>query len=42
MEFDANIIKWYPFDNQKTILQIGQNENISTELKNICEKLVVY
>lgn len=42
MEFDANIIKWYPFDNQKTILQIGQNENISTELKNRCEKLVVY
>ncbi len=32
-EFDKNIISWYPFEENKTILQIGQNEGITVELK---------
>ena len=35
MKFDFNIIKWYPFENDKKILQIGKNDNISKELEKI-------
>ena len=35
MKFDFNIIKWYPFESNKKILQIGKNENISKELEQI-------
>ena len=31
--FETNIIKWYPFAKNKSILQIGKNENIKKELK---------
>lgn len=32
-KFNSNIIKWYSFDNNKTILQIGINKYITKELK---------
>ena len=32
-KFNSNIIKWYSFDNNKTILQIGINNYITKELK---------
>ena len=32
-KFNSNIIKWYPFDNNKTILQIGINNYITKELR---------
>lgn len=34
-KFNLNIIKWYPFENDKTLLQIGNNENLEKYLKNI-------
>lgn len=40
-EFNINIIKWYPFLNKNSILQIGQNEKIEEELKSIFENVVV-
>lgn len=39
--FEANIIKWYPFKEDKAILQIGINESITKELKKICKKIDV-
>lgn len=34
-KFDLNIVKWYPFESEKTLLQIGNNENLEKYLKNI-------
>lgn len=34
-KFNLNIIKWYPFENDKTLLQVGKNENIENCLKDI-------
>lgn len=31
--FNSNIIKWYPFKNDKSIIQIGVNEYITKELE---------
>ncbi len=31
--FNSNIIKWYPFEKDKTIIQIGLNECITKELE---------
>lgn len=33
--FNNNIIKWYPFENEKTILQIGENSYIIEKQKNV-------
>ncbi len=40
-EFNSNIIKWYPFESTKAVLQIGNNNIITKELKNICQKIKV-
>mgnify|MGYP004495945487 CR=1 FL=1 len=32
-KFNSNIIKWYPFEENKTILQIGENNYITQELE---------
>ena len=37
-KFNSNIIKWYPFEKNKTILQIGLNDYITKEL----EKKFIY
>ena len=31
--FNPNIIKWYPFEMNKTIFQIGKNDYITKELE---------
>ncbi len=39
--FNANIIKWYPFENLSNILLIGENEEIEKHLKTITDKLTI-
>lgn len=39
--FNSNIIKWYPFKNYKSIVQIGLNEHITGELKEKFENVQV-
>ena len=40
-KYNNNIIKWYPFEENKKILQIGINSSITETLKNICKSVKV-
>ena len=40
-EFNANIVKWYPFENMTNMLLIGENEEIGNYLNIITDKLTV-
>ena len=40
-EFKKNIISWYPIKQENTVLQIGENEEITTELLRKTKKVVV-
>lgn len=37
--FQENIIKWYPFEKNKTIIQIGANTAITDELKKVARNV---
>lgn len=37
--FQSNIIKWYTFEKDKKIIQIGTNESITNELKKISKNV---
>ena len=39
-KFNANIIKWYSFKNTNSIMQIGNNYNITNELNKIFKRVV--
>ena len=40
-KFNKNIIKWYPFKNNTKILQIGENKQITEELKTFSKNIEV-
>lgn len=40
-KFNSNIIKWYPFEENKTIIQVGINKNITRELEKIFKEVRV-
>ena len=40
-EFKKNIISWYPIENNDKVLQIGEDEEITRELKSMTSKVMI-